>query len=54
MNCLINNSIKGSLEKGKKIEVVRRYIRMKYHTNIDIQSLESRLKLMGKENMKVT
>ena len=44
MNCVINDIIKSSLVKGKKTEVVRRYIRMKYNTNIDPQSFERRLK----------
>lgn len=51
MNCLINDIIKGSIQKGKKIEVVRRYIRMKYHMNIDLKSLERRFKYMGKDDV---
>lgn len=51
MNCLINDIIEGSIRKGKKIEVVRRYIRMKYHMNIDLKSLEHRLKLIRKDDM---
>jgi hypothetical protein len=51
MNCLINNIIKGSIQKGTNIEVVRRYIRIKYHMNIDLKALDRRLKLMRKDSM---
>ena len=43
MNCLINDIIRTSISKGKKVDVVRRYLKMKYHTNIDRQSLERRI-----------
>ena len=47
MNCVINNSIVDNLKKGKKIEVIRRYIEMKYHTSIDLQALKERIKLLN-------
>lgn len=50
MNCVINNSIVDNLKKGKKLEVIRRYIEMKYHTNIDLSALKERVKAM---NMKL-
>lgn len=51
MECLINDIIKGSMQKGVKIEVVRRYIRMKYHMNIDLPSLNRRLNNMRNNKM---
>lgn len=47
MNCVINNSITDHLKKGKKLEVIRRYIEMKYRISIDLESLRERIKLMN-------
>lgn len=47
MKCVINNSISDNLKKGKKLEVIRRYIEMKYHTSIDLQALKARIKAMN-------
>lgn len=47
MNCVINNSITDNLKKGKKLEVIRRYIQMKYGINIDAPSLQERIKSMN-------
>lgn len=46
MNCVINNVIDTYLRKGKKIEVIRRYIRMKYRIYIDLTSIKERIKLL--------
>lgn len=43
MNCLINNIAKYYTEKGRKLEVIRRYLRMKYRINIDSNALKSRI-----------
>lgn len=43
MNCLIDNVLSRYLKKGKKIDVIRRYMRLKYHINIDIESLKNRI-----------
>ncbi len=47
MNCVINNSITDNLRKGKKIEVIRRYIQMKYGISIDVVALKERIKSMN-------
>lgn len=47
MNCVINNSITDHLKKGKKLEVIRRYIEMKYRVSIDLESLRERIKMMN-------
>lgn len=54
MNCVINDIVKWSIEKGTRAEVVRRYLRMKYHTNIDLKSLERRFNGLKKENLNLT
>lgn len=47
MNCVINNSIVDNLRKGKKLEVIRRYIEMKYRVSIDAESLKERIRMMN-------
>ena len=47
MNCVINNSIIDNLKKGKKLEVIRRYIEMKYRINIDLQAMKERVKRLN-------
>lgn len=44
MNCIINNVIDTYHKRGKKAEVMRRYIRMKYRITIDIASIRERIK----------
>lgn len=47
MNCVINNSITDHLKKGTKLEVIRRYIEMKYRVSIDLESLKERIRVMN-------
>lgn len=47
MNCVINNSIADNVKKGRKLEVIRRYLQLKYRTSIDMQSLKERIKLLN-------
>lgn len=47
MNCVINNVINSYHKKGKKVEVIRRYIRMKYHITMDIASIRERIRSMN-------
>ena len=42
MNCLINDIIKWAGRKGTRAEVVRRYLKIKYRMNVDLQALERR------------
>lgn len=46
MNCIINSNIDKYVKKGKKLEVIRRYIMVKYRINIDLTSLKERIKLL--------
>ena len=43
MNCLIDNVLSRYLKKGKRIDVIRRYMRLKYHISIDVASLKKRI-----------
>ncbi len=54
MNCLINNSLSYSLKKGKRTEVIRRYIRMKYRINMDLRSLKERIKHLANNQLELT
>lgn len=47
MNCIIDNSISYHIKKGRKAEVVRRYIKMKYRINIELNALKERMKHLG-------
>jgi hypothetical protein len=40
---IINKIIETYTKRGKRLEVIRRYIRMKYRINIDMQSMKRRL-----------
>jgi hypothetical protein len=45
MNCLIDNVLMRYLNKGKTIEVIKRYIKLKYRINIDVESIKQRVRL---------
>ncbi len=51
MNCLIDKAIQKAARKRHKVEVIRRYIRMKYRIQLDTEVLESRLKQNQKLRM---
>ena len=51
MNCLINDIINWANGKGTRAEVVRRYLRIKYHMNIDPQALDRRINRMGNKEV---
>lgn len=44
MKCAINDTIDSSLKKGKKSEVIRRYIKMKYRISIDAIAFRERVR----------
>ncbi len=46
MQDLINKIIAMYVRQGRKMEVIRRYLRIKYHINIDMQSMQQRLDAM--------
>ncbi len=50
MDCLIDNIItRWHVGKGKRVEVIKRYIRMRYKINIDATSIQNRVRDMGHE-----
>jgi hypothetical protein len=49
MNCIIDNTLIKALQKGLKLEAVRRYIRMKYGISIEQAALKRRLQMMKHE-----
>ena len=49
MNDIINNAIDYYVRKGREIEVIRRYIRLKYRVNIDRNAFQERVKDMRLE-----
>jgi hypothetical protein len=44
MNDIINNAIDFYVKQGRKIEVIRRYIRLKYRVSIDRNAFQERVK----------
>lgn len=53
MKCVINDIVKWSIRKGTRAEVVRRYLRLKYRTNIDLQSLEKRFNSLKSDDLTI-
>lgn len=49
MNDIINNAIDFYVRKGRKIEVIRRYVRLKYKISIDKNAFHQRVKNMRLE-----
>lgn len=54
MNCIIDKSITYHLKKGKKAEVIRRYIKMKYRVNMDLKTLKERVKNLQHSQLELT
>ena len=46
MNCVINNTVDRYLASGRRLDVIARYIRMKYRIHIDASALRQRVKSM--------
>lgn len=46
MNCLINETVDRYLRKGRRIDVIARYMRMKYRVSIESSALTKRMQLM--------
>lgn len=53
MNCLIDTTINKYYARGKKVEVIKRYIRMKYRISLDAEVLKARLKEIKPKSLKV-
>jgi len=47
MNCLINDAIDFNLKRGRKIEVIHRYLRLKYRVQIDNFSIAKRMQALN-------
>lgn len=47
MNCLINQTIDRYLRRGRRLEVITRYIRLKYRVNIESSALSKRLDVLN-------
>lgn len=44
MQCVINNVLEQARNKNKRLEVISRYIRLKYKIKVDISALKTRIK----------
>ena len=44
MNCLIDNVLMKYLRKGKKIEVTKRYMELRYQIIVDLETIKKRIK----------
>lgn len=49
MNCIIDRLLTEAKAKGKRLDVIRRYMRMKYKIQIDTQALQERLRTLQLE-----
>lgn len=49
MNDIINNAIDFYVKQGRKIEVIRRFVRLKYRINIDKSAFQERVKSLRLE-----
>ncbi len=49
MNCLINKTISSNLKKGRKLEVIARYVKLKYKVSLDKVAMQKRLQTYGLE-----
>jgi hypothetical protein len=49
MNCVINTLINDQLKKERRIDVLKRYLRMRYHIKIDELALKKRANEAARE-----
>ena len=49
MNCVIDTLINHQLKKGRKIDVLKRYLRMRYRIKIDDLALRKRARGVNNE-----
>lgn len=47
MKCAIDNTIDRSVKRGKKLDVISRYLRLKYRVTIEKAALLERLRSIG-------
>lgn len=48
MSCLIDAAIERSVKEGRRIEVIRRFIRLKYRIKMDRDSIVKRIQILKK------
>jgi len=46
MQDIINKTIEKYYDSEKRIEIIRRHLRINYHTNIDTDSIKKRIRLI--------
>ena len=46
MNCVINNLIDHYAKQGRKLEAIKRYLKMRYNINIDKNALKERIRMI--------
>lgn len=46
MNDVIDNTLATGLQRGLRLELLHRYIRMKYGINVDLDALKRRIQLL--------
>ncbi|UII22426.1 hypothetical protein [Fulvivirga ligni] len=54
MNCVIDNSILYHLRQGRKMDVIRRYIKLKYRISMDMETLKERIKHINTKHLELT
>ena len=47
MNCLINETIDRYLRRGRRVEVIARYLSMRYRVSIEASALTKRMQLIN-------
>lgn len=46
MNCVINTIMNNYLNKGVKVEAIRRYLKMKYNISMSQQAIKERIRML--------
>lgn len=50
MKCIIDETVDTAVRKNKKVDVIARYLRMKYRLNIDTIALKQRVAVFQRQN----
>lgn len=53
MNCIIDNTINHYYRQGKKASVIKRYIKMRYRINMDLASINERLRQIQSKDIEL-
>ncbi len=49
MKCIIDETVDTAVRKNKRVDVIARYLRMKYHLRIDTLSLMHRIEVLKRK-----